>query len=62
MFQNRVPRKVFELKRDAVTGKWRKLHNEELYDMYPSNMIRVIKSIRTGWAGHVARVGDRNGT
>ena len=55
-------RKVTELKRDAVTGKWRKLHNEELYKLYPPNIIRVSKSRRTGWAGHVARLGGRRGT
>jgi hypothetical protein len=56
--ENRVLRKVFELKRDAETGTWRKLHNEELYDLYPLNIIRMIKSRRTGWAGHVARRGE----
>jgi hypothetical protein len=47
-------------KRDKVTGKWRKLHNEELSDKYCSpNIVRVIKSRRMRWAGHVARVGER---
>jgi len=49
---------IFESKRDEVTGEWRKLHNEELNDLYCSpNTVRVIKSRRLRWAGHVARVG-----
>jgi hypothetical protein len=53
-------RRVFGPKRDEVTGEWRKLHNEELYDLYSSpNIVRVIKSGRMGWAGHVARIGRR---
>jgi hypothetical protein len=53
--------RVFE-GRDDVTGEWRRLHNEELYDLYSSpNIIRVIKSRRMGWAGHVAPMGDRRG-
>ena len=61
-FENRVLRKVFELKRDEVTGEWRKLHNKEPYDQYfSSNIIRVIKSRRIGWAGHVARMGESRG-
>jgi len=48
------------LKRDEVRGEWRKLHNEELNDMYSSpNIIRVIKARRIRWAGHVARTGER---
>jgi hypothetical protein len=58
VFENRVLWKVFELKRNAVTATWRKLHKEELYDLYPPNIIRMIKSRRTGWAGHVARRGE----
>jgi hypothetical protein len=62
VFENRVLRKVFGLKRDEVTGEWRRLHNEELNDLYcSSNIIRVIKSRRMRWAGHVARIGDRRG-
>jgi hypothetical protein len=62
VFENRVLREIFGSKRDEVTGKWRRLHNEELYDLYSSpNIIRVIKSRRMRWAGHVARVGDRRG-
>jgi hypothetical protein len=53
--------KIFVAKREEVTGDWRKLHNEELYDMYSSNIIRVNKSRRIRWAGYVARMGDRRG-
>jgi len=57
VFENRVLRRIFGPKRDEVTGKWRKLHNEELHDLYPSpNIVRVTKSQRMRWAGHVARV------
>jgi hypothetical protein len=52
--------KVFGPKRDEVTGEWRKLHNEELRDLYSSpSTIRIIKSRGMGWAGHVARMGRR---
>ena len=62
MFENRVLRRIFAPKRDEVTGEWRKLHNEELNDLYCSqNIFRVIKSIRMRWAGHVARMGDSRG-
>jgi len=62
VFQNRVLRRIFGAKRDKVTGKWRKLHNEELNDLYCSpNIVRVIKSRRIRWAGHVARMGDKKG-
>jgi len=58
MFENRVLGRIFETKRDEVTREWRKLHNEGLSELYPSaNIIRVIKSRRIGWAGHVARMG-----
>jgi hypothetical protein len=59
VFERRVLRKMFGLKRDEVTGEWRWLHNEELNDLYWSpNIIRVIKSRRIRWAGHVARMGN----
>jgi hypothetical protein len=62
MFKNRVLRRIFEPKRDGVTGEWRRLHNEELNDLYSSpNIIRVIKSRRMRWAGHVARMGEGRG-
>ena len=54
VFQNRVLRRIFGPKRDGVTGQWRKLHNEELNDLYCSpNIFRVIKSRRMRWAGRV---------
>jgi len=59
MCENRVLRKVFGPKRDEVTGEWRKLHNEELNDLYSlPNIMRVVKSRRMRWAGHVARMGE----
>ena len=62
MFENRVLRRTFGPKRDEVTGEWRKLHNEELNDLYCSpNIVRVIKSRRMRWAGHVARMWERRG-
>ena len=58
--ENRVLREIFGPKRDEVTGEWRKLHNEELSDLYClPNIVRVIKSRRIRKAGHVARMGDR---
>jgi hypothetical protein len=58
VFDNRVQRRIFGSKRDEVTGEWRRLHNEELNDLYLSpNIIRVIKSRRMRWAGHVAHMG-----
>ena len=55
-------RRVFGSKRDEVTGEWRKLHNEELRDLYSlPNIVRVVKSIRMRWAGHVARMGEGRG-
>ena len=56
VFENRVLRRIFGPKRDGVTGERRKLHNEELNDLYsPPSIVRVIKSRRMRWAGHVAR-------
>jgi hypothetical protein len=58
VFENRVLRRVFGAKRDKVTGEWRKLHNKELNDLYFSpTIVRVIKSRRMRWVGHVARMG-----
>jgi hypothetical protein len=58
VFEYRVLRRIFGPKRDDVTGDWRKLHNEELNNLYSSpNIIRMIKSRRMRWAGHVARMG-----
>jgi len=58
MFQNMVLRGIFGPRRDEVMGEWRRLLNEELNDFYPSpNIVRVIKSRRMRWAGHVARMG-----
>ena len=60
MLENGVLRRIFGAKRDEVTGEWRKLHNEELNDLYSSpNIAPVIKSRRMRWAGHVARMGER---
>ena len=57
-----VLRKIFGPRRDEVTGEWRRLHNEELNDLYSSlNIVRVIKSRRMRWAGHVARMGEERG-
>jgi len=62
VFENRVLKRVFGPNRDGVTGEWRKLHNEELNDLYSSpNTVRVIKSRRMRWAGHVAHVGEGRG-
>ena len=58
VFENRVLRRIFGPKRDEVTGEWGKIHNEELNNLYSSpNIVRVIKSRRIRWAGHVARNG-----
>ena len=59
--ENRVLRRIFWPRRVKVTREWRKLHNEELNDLYPSPNIRVIKSRRMRWAGHVARMGEGRG-
>ena len=62
MFENRVLRRIFGPKREEVTGEWRKLHNEELNDLYSSpSIVRVIKLGRKRWAGHVARMGEWRG-
>ena len=62
MFENRVLRRVFGPKRDEVTGERRKLHNEELSDLYSLlNIVRLAKSRRMRWAGHVARMGEGRG-
>jgi hypothetical protein len=53
-------RRIFRPKRDELTGEWRKLINDELNELYSSsNIVRVIKSRRIKWAGHVARMGER---
>jgi hypothetical protein len=60
VFENRVLKRIFEWKRDKVRGGWRKLHKEELHNLYPSpNVTRTIKSRRIREAGHVARMGRR---
>jgi hypothetical protein len=62
VFENRVLRRIVGPKRDEVTGEWRKLHNDELNGLYSlPNMVRVIKSRRLRWAGHVAHMGDGRG-
>jgi hypothetical protein len=59
VFENRVLRRIFEPKRNEVIGGWRKLNNEELHNLYSSpHIIRMIKSRRMRWLGHVAPVGD----
>jgi hypothetical protein len=56
----RVLRRIFGPKRDEVTGGWRKLHNEELHNLHSSpSIIRIIKSRRMRWSGHVARMGEK---
>jgi hypothetical protein len=60
VFENRVLRRIFGPKRDEVTGGWKKLHNEELHNLYYSpSIIRIIKWRRMRWVGHVARMGER---
>jgi hypothetical protein len=60
VFENRVLRRIFGPKRDEVTREWRKLHKKELHDLYSSpSIIRIIKSRRMRWVGHVARMGEK---
>jgi hypothetical protein len=62
VFENRVLGRIFGPKRDEVTGEWSRVHNEELNYLYSSpNILRVIKSRRMRWAGHVASMGERRG-
>jgi len=62
VFENMVLRRIFGSRRDEVTGEWRRLQNEERNDLYSSpNIVRVIKSRRMKWAGHVARMGEERG-
>ena len=62
VFENMVSRRIFGPRRDEVTGEWRRLHNKELNDLYTSpSIVRVIKSRRMRWAGHVARMGEERG-
>jgi hypothetical protein len=59
VFENRMLRRIFGPRRDEVTGDWRKLHNEELHNLYSSpHIIRMIKSSRMRWTGHVTRMGQ----
>jgi hypothetical protein len=60
VFESRALRRISGSKRDGVTGGWRKLHNEELHNLYSSpSIIRIIKSRMMRWAGHVARMGRK---
>jgi hypothetical protein len=60
VFQNKVLRRIFGPKGDGMTGGWRKLHNEELRDLYSSpSIIKIIKPRRMKWAGHVTRMGEK---
>jgi hypothetical protein len=62
VFEKRVLRRIFGPKRDEVKAEWRKLHNEELKDLYSlPNLVRVIESRKNRWAGHVARMGEGRG-
>jgi len=62
VFESRMLRRVFGPERDKVTGEWRKLHNEELSDLYSlPNIVRAVESRRIRWAGHVARMGEGRG-
>jgi hypothetical protein len=60
VFENRMLRRIFGPKRDEVTGEWRKLHNEELHDLYSSpSIIRIMMARRMRCAGHVAPMGEK---
>jgi hypothetical protein len=60
VFENRVLRRIFGPKRDEMTGEWRKLHNEELQDLYSSpSIIRMVNTRRMRWAGHVTLMGEK---
>ena len=62
VFENMVLSRIFGPRRGEVTGEWRRLNNKELHDLYCSpNIVRVIKSRRMRWAGHVARMGEERG-
>jgi len=62
VFENMALKRIFGPRRDEVTGEWRRLHNKELNDLYSSpNIVRVIKSRRMRWAGHVARMSKEKG-
>jgi len=62
VFEKRVLRRILGPRRDEVTGEWRRLHNEELNDLYSlPNIVRVIKSRRMRWAGNVGRMGEERG-
>ena len=62
VFENMVLRRIFGTRRDELTGEWRRLHKEELSDLYSSpNIVRVMKSRRMRWAGHLARMGEERG-
>jgi hypothetical protein len=63
VLENRVLKTIFGPKRDKMTGEWRKLHNEELRDLYSlPSVIRIIKARRMRWAGHVVRMGEKRDT
>jgi hypothetical protein len=62
VFRNRVLRRIFGPRRDEVTGEWRKLHNEELHDLYSLPSITRIMKSRMRWAGHVARMREKRNT
>jgi len=62
VFENMVLRRIFGPRREEVMGKWRRMHNKELNDLYSSpSIVRVIKSRRMGWAGYVVCMGEERG-